>query len=61
MTLSPLRCPLNGGFVDTPGLITGGNRVLTAALGDLTSETFKIFSVAHNQSAQVGKFVYRMV
>jgi hypothetical protein len=46
---------------DPPGLITGGNRVLVAALGDSVTHNSKIFSLAHNQSAQVGKFVYRML
>jgi hypothetical protein len=45
---------------DNPGFVTGGNRVLMGFIGD-PSTSVKLFSLAHNDSARVGKFVYRML
>ena len=44
-----------GGFNDPPGHVTGGNRVFSGHLDGLTP------ALARNQSASVGKFVYRML
>jgi hypothetical protein len=44
-----------GGFNDPSGHVTGGNRVLSGHLDGLTP------ALARNQSASVGKFVYRML
>jgi hypothetical protein len=49
------------GLSEPPGYVAGGNRVLVGFLGDPAVQGVVIFNLASNASAQVGKFVYRMM
>ena len=59
-TLANFRTSGCQGTAEPPGLQPSGDRVFVGSLGD-PATGFKNFTLAHNASARVGKFVYRML